>query len=508
MELKRIKLSDIDPDENNPRKDFGDIHALARTFEANPFEPGQPLNSIVVVSDGDRYRIADGERRWRALGVLGAEECNAIVCGDYDEADSIVAMMATDDKEPLSEQERMQAVQRSLLLGVAPAAVEAVARLKRGQARKIAAVVRDHGDACAQSTIEQALQAYSLQESGASSEDVERVLSAAEEDWRTQAQDVRRRLASEEFRQAASALLEAAGFELLEESPEGTSYARMVSKLEDLQGILDKGAPEGAAFVFCRRTTSVDLYEPTSSKGQSDPCAKQKDALKGVLADARCSRLEWYMEALMPAAGKGQGRSRLTPNVDGLICRRMTDEHLVPDALDGLGLAELPPRFPRESTLAGVSALCAYYDFEMEPPAWEAAGLLGMSLAGKEIAPIARGEELAGYVEWAEAFVADGYEMDPAEAEFVELVRANLEPATDAGDGISGDDAPEPAGGEGEADPAPDAPDGEIDVDMLLDATAAELRIADEAAPVPEAAADAGASELDVASLTFDGAVV
>lgn len=414
MELKRIKLSDIEPDENNPRKDFGDLHELMRSIEANPFEPGQPFLPLVVVTDGDLYRIADGERRWRALGMMGAEDCNAIVCGDYDEADSIIAMLATDDKKPLTDRERMQAVQRSLRMGVPHKTVEAAARLKRGQAKKIAAVMDRHGEACAQSTIDQAIQAYSLEESGASAEDVERVLCAAEEDWQTQAKDVRRRLVLEEFRQAAAALLGEAGFELLEERPSDTSYVRMVSKLEALQGLLAEGAPEGAAFVFCRHTSSVDLYAPASSKGQGfDPCAKQKDALREVLSKAKSSRLEWYVEALLPAAGKDQERSRLTPSVDGLMCRRMADEYVVPEALGGLGLSELPPRFPRESPLPGVAALRAYYDYGTEPSAWEATGLLGMSLAGEEIAPIARDEGLAGYVEWAEAFLADGYAMDP-----------------------------------------------------------------------------------------------
>lgn len=82
MELKLVKTDDAYPSEGNPREDFGDLEALAATFALNPANPGEPLNPPVLVRDGEVYRIVDGERRWRAMGIAGTKAFHAIVCED------------------------------------------------------------------------------------------------------------------------------------------------------------------------------------------------------------------------------------------------------------------------------------------------------------------------------------------------------------------------------------------------------------------------------------------
>ena len=96
-----MRLGDIRPSEQNPREDFGDIGALARSIEATG---GEPLNPPVVVADGNVYRIVDGERRYRALSSLYGEdrEVSALVAESMDEANELVAMLATDDKRQLT----------------------------------------------------------------------------------------------------------------------------------------------------------------------------------------------------------------------------------------------------------------------------------------------------------------------------------------------------------------------------------------------------------------------
>ena len=42
MELQVIPLASMWPDPNNPRKDFGDLDALADTFEMNVVRPMEP----------------------------------------------------------------------------------------------------------------------------------------------------------------------------------------------------------------------------------------------------------------------------------------------------------------------------------------------------------------------------------------------------------------------------------------------------------------------------------
>ncbi len=138
MELLRVKMEDVFPDESNPRRDFGDLEALAESFTLNRERPGEPFTPPILVRDGGIYRIVDGERRYRALKSIHATEFWANVCEDMDEADSVVAMLATDDKMPLTEVERSRGVQKMLLLGVDPDRADRAARLKKGTSNKVA----------------------------------------------------------------------------------------------------------------------------------------------------------------------------------------------------------------------------------------------------------------------------------------------------------------------------------------------------------------------------------
>lgn len=518
MELKRVRIEQIVPDENNPRKEFCGIKELARSLMANAADPGQPINAIVVVQDGDLYRIFDGERRYRAMLLNGTEEVNVIVFGDYDEAESAFGMLASDNKERLTDQERSQAVQHALQLGIKPATVDDIAGLKKGQASRIKKARKALGDAASQATIDQLLEASSLKDSGASDEDVESVLSAEPEDWKVYADAARKRIIKREFRDAAASLLSEHGHELVDEMPDGLSYEGMYTKLEKLEEYVGGDVPEGIVFRFCDSDTpSIDAYVPqTGAKlAKADSSAKQRDELEEALGRAKGSRFAWYMDALMPGEGSRQGRERLTPNVDGYICIRILNEYVVDQVLDYFGIEELPKGLPLSPTLPGIAAVAYYYEYEQEPPVSESRALLGQSLAGERIDPIRRDDDLGRYAEWAAAFLADGFEMDPAEREFYELVRANLEPATGADDGISrdGEDEPGDAGQDAPAETAGDElaegpTDDKLALDELLDEAAAELRIADEAAPTEKSAASADSVELDFSSLSFDGKAV
>ena len=134
---KSIPLDRIRPSGVNPREDMGDLAALADAIRATG---GQPVNPVVVVPDGDAFRIVDGERRWRAMGELGAAEVDCMVFGSYSEADEAVAMLATDSEKGLTDEERARGFQRMLDLGdlgderVAQAtgvSVEAVRQVRR-----------------------------------------------------------------------------------------------------------------------------------------------------------------------------------------------------------------------------------------------------------------------------------------------------------------------------------------------------------------------------------------
>jgi len=74
--LKEIKLSDIEPDSDQPRRHFPEeqLNSLAESIKEHGV-----LQPIVVTKDGRKYRIVAGERRWRASQIAGLETIPAIV---------------------------------------------------------------------------------------------------------------------------------------------------------------------------------------------------------------------------------------------------------------------------------------------------------------------------------------------------------------------------------------------------------------------------------------------
>ncbi|WP_346968592.1 ParB/RepB/Spo0J family partition protein [Collinsella aerofaciens] len=216
FEKRAVRLGDIRPSEQNPREDFGDIGALARSIEATG---GEPLNPPVVVADGNVYRIVDGERRYRALSSLYGEdrEVSALVAESMDEANELVAMLATDDKRQLTEAERARGVQQMLVLGIDEQRIERASRATAGQiraARKLRGSIEGR-----QVTLEQLEAASAFDDE----KDVEAVL-AAGEGWADKADRIRRRIEREEAKAEDYDAFGDAGIPVAKEKPEGFVY--------------------------------------------------------------------------------------------------------------------------------------------------------------------------------------------------------------------------------------------------------------------------------------------
>ena len=75
-ELKSLKLSDIFPDDNQPRRDFDaeTLEALAASIKEHGV-----LQPIVVTKEDGKYKIVAGERRWRASKIAGLDKIPAII---------------------------------------------------------------------------------------------------------------------------------------------------------------------------------------------------------------------------------------------------------------------------------------------------------------------------------------------------------------------------------------------------------------------------------------------
>lgn len=257
FEKRSVRLGDIRPSGQNPREDFGDIGALARSIEATG---GEPLNPPVVVADGNVFRIVDGERRYRALSSIYGEdrEVSALVAESMDEANELVAMLATDDKRQLTEAERARGVQQMLVLGIDEQRIERASRATAGQIRA-ARRLRGRIDAGAQVTLEQLEAANAFEDE----KDIEAVL-AAGDGWAGKADGIRRRIEREEAKAEDYDAFGDAGIPVVKEQPEGFTYkdwSHVGLAAEKLEG---KEFPAGTVAVW--GGSYWELYGPKADE--------------------------------------------------------------------------------------------------------------------------------------------------------------------------------------------------------------------------------------------------
>lgn len=91
MQLMKLDSSLIDPDPDQPRKEFDTPEDAA--LEANLKTHGQ-WTPLLVYKNGARFVIVDGERRYRAAGKIGLKELHACVLdGPPKEADRLLAQL-------------------------------------------------------------------------------------------------------------------------------------------------------------------------------------------------------------------------------------------------------------------------------------------------------------------------------------------------------------------------------------------------------------------------------
>lgn len=293
MELTRISLDDVYPDEANPRskESMGDIGALADSFGLNAVNPGEPVNPIVVVRDGGIYRIVDGERRYRAMKSLRKADCAAVVCDGLDEANAMLAMLATDDKERLTDEERSRGVQQMLLLGVDPEKVERAGRMGRGSARRVRRAMSKVEDAAEDMTLDRLL---AIEELADDADAVERLSNCSEGEWRRVYAAV---VHEREVDAAADALEEAAreaGIEVVDEMPDGMAYQCHATDPKDVPAL---AAIEGCAAVVLRNwRAEIRFYAPDEDEGAEAKAEMRRraDELESAVRAGAERRKKWF----------------------------------------------------------------------------------------------------------------------------------------------------------------------------------------------------------------------
>jgi hypothetical protein len=259
MEIREIGLESVYADEMNPRRDFGDVEALAESFDHGIW-PGEPVQPIVVVGDGARWRIVDGERRWRAMRKRGQATCHAVCCEGLDEANCVVAMLATDDKKELDGVERSRGVQQALLLGVEPEKVERVGRFKgAAQVRRAMDAVGD-AEKAAQMPLAQLVAIDDARQAG----DAEgaKAIASGGADWMREAERAAARRKTRETARLWRAKARELGFNVAGDRadiPEGYRYSRRADA--ENAGELDAGA------VVLVTDYGAEVYVPAEERG-------------------------------------------------------------------------------------------------------------------------------------------------------------------------------------------------------------------------------------------------
>lgn len=176
---------------------------------------------MVVAEDGSGwYRIVDGERRWRALKTIQGEggETVARVFSDYTEASEAVAMVATDAKKELTDQERAKGFQQMLTLDVPVVTMARATRRTNAEINQARRAARLAGGE--QATLDQLIAAGEFDDETQQ----RKILTAPPERWQSVAESVRRAAEKAERGRMTRANIEAAGVTVVDGLPSAEEY--------------------------------------------------------------------------------------------------------------------------------------------------------------------------------------------------------------------------------------------------------------------------------------------
>lgn len=292
MQLEVVNIEDVYPDENNPRQKFDGSDELAESFELNKERPGEPFTPPILVRDGGIYRIVDGERRYKALKKRRKTSFTANVCDDMDEANTLMAMLATDNKQPLSELEKSRGVQQMLLLGVDPVQVDKTT--KGANAKRIKRTMDKIGDAAEDMTIDRML---AIDEFSDDPDIVEKLTNCTEKAWEGIADNARRERKTKKEMAAIKEALINKGYRVVDEQPENYYYSGGIRRAKDVEAINDY--PNEVVFKlnsYDGRSYEKLKYRPDNKKNNEQIAAIKK--MKDDIRESEEHRAVWFGDRL------------------------------------------------------------------------------------------------------------------------------------------------------------------------------------------------------------------
>mgnify|MGYP002608656679 CR=1 FL=1 len=292
MQLEVVNIEDVYPDENNPRQKFDGIDELAESFELNKERPGEPFTPPILVRDGGIYRIVDGERRYKALKKRRKTSFTANVCDDMDEANTLMAMLATDNKQPLSDLEKSRGVQQMLLLGVDPVQVDKTT--KGAHAKRIKRAMDKIGDAAEDMTLDRML---AIDEFSDDPSIVEQLTTCTEKTWEGIADNARRERKIKNEMAAIKEALINKGYRVVDEQPEDYYYNDAIRRAKDVEAINDD--PNEVVFKldsYYGRSYEKFKYRPDNKKNNEQIAAIRK--MKDDIRESEEHRAIWFGDRL------------------------------------------------------------------------------------------------------------------------------------------------------------------------------------------------------------------
>lgn len=294
MQLEVVNIEDVYPDENNPRQKFDGIDELAESFELNKERPGEPFTPPILVRDGGIYRIVDGERRYKALKKRRKTSFTANVCDDMDEANTLMAMLATDNKQPLSELEKSRGVQQMLLLGVDPVQVDKTT--KGTHAKRIKRAMDRVQDAAEDMTLDRLL---AIDEFSDDPEVVEKLTNCSQKAWEHIADSARRERKTKKRMAEVKAELENRGYRIVESSPEDCYYSGQVRTIKDIDGI--NVSPDEVVLKIGYNNQSYEILKYREKNEQNNELIAAIKRTKDEIIESEQNRAIWFGDKLNDA---------------------------------------------------------------------------------------------------------------------------------------------------------------------------------------------------------------
>lgn len=108
-EVKELRINDIEPNINQPRKSFDDekLQQLSESIKQHGI-----VQPIIVKKDNDIYRIVAGERRWRAARLAGLTSVPVVIKDISNKEVMEIALIENLQREDLNPIEEAEAYER------------------------------------------------------------------------------------------------------------------------------------------------------------------------------------------------------------------------------------------------------------------------------------------------------------------------------------------------------------------------------------------------------------